>query len=96
MLFDLTIHPLVLHLSTTPGIDLCAYYFDDATLVGSKQGVCSALHALHNLGHVRGVFMNTPETHLWWPNLVLHPSVPIHLHGLDHSLLCHPENGVTS
>ena len=53
MLFALAIHPLVCQLSTIPGIDISAWYLDDGTLVGSQQGVCSALHALHNLGPAR-------------------------------------------
>ena len=66
MLFALAIHPFVCHLSTIPGIDIFAWYLDDGTLVGSQLGVCSTLHALHNLGPARGLFMSTRKTHLWW------------------------------
>ena len=95
MLFALAIHPLVRQLSSVPELDLSAWYLDDGTLAGSQQGVCSALHALHASGPQRGLVMNTGKTHLWWPNLALHPSVSLQLRGLDRALLRPPGDGVT-
>ena len=75
MLFALAIHPLVCHLSTILGIDISAWNLNDGSLVDSQQGVCSAHHALHNLGPARALFTNVRKTHFLWHNLVLHPSI---------------------
>ena len=39
--------------------------------------------------------MNTRKTHLWWPILVLHPSVQLQLRDLDCGFLRHPGDCVT-
>ncbi|XP_026442600.1 uncharacterized protein LOC113342194 [Papaver somniferum] len=67
LLFALTLHPVVLSITSKCKLDLNAWYLDDGTIIGDTFKVSKALDIIQSEGVRRGLHLNITKTELFWP-----------------------------
>src|SRR4051794_30282216 len=68
LLFSLVLHPLALKIQADfPDLDLCVWYLDDGTIIGSVDDVHKVFELIQRDGPARGLHLNVKKNEIWWP-----------------------------
>jgi hypothetical protein len=69
LLFSLVLHPLALKIEVDfPDLDLCVWYLDDGTIIGSVDDVHKVFELIRRDGPTLGLHLNVKKNEIWWPN----------------------------
>src|SRR3954463_10200227 len=62
LLFSLVLHPLALKIEAEfPNLDLCVWYLDDGTIIGSVEDVHKVFELIQKEGPARGLHLNVKK-----------------------------------
>jgi hypothetical protein len=68
LLFSLVLHPLALKIEADfPNLDLCVWYLDDGTIIGSVDDVHKVFELIQSEGPALGLHLNVKKNEIWWP-----------------------------
>ena len=69
LLFSLVLHPLALRIEAEfPNLDLCVWYLDDGTIIGSVEDVHKVFELIQRDGPALGLHLNVKKNEIWWPS----------------------------
>ena len=69
LLFSLVLHPLALRIQAGfPNLDLCVWYLDDGTIIGSVEDVHRVFLLIEQEGPALGLHLNVKKNEIWWPS----------------------------
>jgi len=69
LLFSLVLHPLALKIEAEfPDLDLCVWYLDDGTIIGSVADVHKVFELIQRDGPALGLHLNVKKNEIWWPS----------------------------
>jgi hypothetical protein len=86
LLFSLVLHPLALKIeSEFPNLDLCVWYLDDGTIIGSVEDVYKVFELIQKEGLSRGLHLNVKKNEIWWPSRATPDPFPADVDRVDNA-----------
>src|SRR4051794_40397508 len=86
LLFSLVLHPLALKIEAEfPNLDLCVWYLDDGTIIGSVEDVHKVFELIEVEGPARGLHLNVKKNEIWWPSRASPDPFPADVDRVDNA-----------
>jgi ubiquitin carboxyl-terminal hydrolase 44/49 len=86
LLFSLVLHPLALKIEAEfPNLDLCVWYLDDGTIIGSVADVHKVFELIQKEGPARGLHLNVKKNEIWWPSRAVPDPFPVDVDRVDNA-----------
>jgi len=86
LLFSLVLHPLALKIEAEfPDLDLCVWYLDDGTIIGSVEDVHKVFELIQAEGPALGLHLNVKKNEIWWPNRASPDPFPADVDRVDNA-----------
>ena len=86
LLFSLVLHPLALKIEAEfPNLDLCVWYLDDGTIIGSVEDVHKVFELIQKEGPARGLHLNVKKNEIWWPSRATPDPFPADVDRVDNA-----------
>ena len=86
LLFSLVLHPLALKIEAEfPDLDLCVWYLDDGTIVGSVADVHKVFELIQRDGPALGLHLNVKKNEIWWPSRASPDPFPADVDRVDNA-----------
>jgi ubiquitin carboxyl-terminal hydrolase 44/49 len=86
LLFSLVLHPLALKIEAEfPNLDLCVWYLDDGTIIGSVVDVHKVFELIQKEGPARGLHLNVKKNEIWWPSRATPDPFPADVDRVDNA-----------
>ena len=80
------LHPLALKIQAEfPNLDLCVWYLDDGTIIGSVEDVHKVLELVEKEGPARGLHLNVKKIEIWWPSRASPDPFPADVDRVDNA-----------
>ena len=95
LLFSLVLHPLALKIEAEfPNLDLCVWYLDDGTIIGSVEDVHKVFELIQKEGPARGLHLNVKKNEIWWPSRASSDPFPAEVDRIDNARCSHRHKGI--
>jgi hypothetical protein len=80
------LHPLALKIEAEfPNLDLCVWYLDDGTIIGSVEDVHKVFELIQKDGPALGLHLNVKKNEIWWPNRASSDPFPADVDRVDNA-----------
>jgi len=80
------LHPLALKIEAEfPNLDLCVWYLDDGTIIGSVEDVHKVFELIQRDGPARGLHLNVKKNEIWWPSRASPDPFPADVDRVDNA-----------
>ena len=68
-----------------PNLDLCVWYLDDGTIIGSVEDVHKVFELIQRDGPARGLHLNVKKNEIWWPSRASPDPFPADVDRVDNA-----------
>ena len=80
------LHPLALKIEAEfPDLDLCVWYLDDGTIIGSVEDVHKVFELIQAEGPALGLHLNVKKNEIWWPSRASPDPFPADVDRVDNA-----------